>query len=142
MLLDTLHEDATAGSHPICLPNGDCGRKEEVEGEEKEGEEVEGEEGMEMGETCSEGEKPSNDAKLTTNGMKKSATKNSSVITDTFQGMLRNEVCIHVVASYYDIVCMYWYMMCGCQLYTVYMYKYDIVCTLYLLCTVNTVYCL
>ena len=97
MLLDTLHEDATAGSHPICLPNGDCGRKEEVEGEE----------GMEMGETCSEGEKPSNDAKLTSNGMKKSATKNSSVITDTFQGMLRNEVCIHVVASYYDIVCMY-----------------------------------
>ena len=134
MLLDTLHEDATAGSHPICLPNGDCGRKEEEEGEENKGEEVEGEEGMEMGETCSEGEKPSNDAKLTSNGTKKSATKNSSVITDTFQGMLRNEVCNS------RIVCMYWYMMCGCQLYTVYMYKYDIVCTLYLLCTVNTTY--
>ena len=101
MLLDTLHEDATAGSHPICLPNGDCGKKEEEEGEEKEGEEGEGEEGMEMGETCSEGEKPSNDAKLTSNGMKKSATKNSSVITDTFQGMLRNEVCnSHIVCMY------------------------------------------
>ena len=104
MLLDTLHEDATAGSQPVCLPNGDCGRKEEEgEGEEKEGEE--GEEGMEMGETCSEGEKPSNDAKLTSDEVKKSVTKNSSIITDTFQGMLRNEVC--TVTSYYDIVYMY-----------------------------------
>ena len=111
MLLDTLHEDATAGSQPVRLPNGDCGRKEE-EGEEKEGEEdegeekegEEGEEGMEMGETCSEGEKPSNDAKLTSNEVKKSVTKNSSIITDTFQGMLRNEVC---TVTSYDIVCMY-----------------------------------
>ena len=124
MLLDTLHEDATAGSHPICLPNGDCGRKkgegeegeeereekegEEEEREEKEKEEEEGEEGMEMGETCSEEGKPSNDAKVTSNEVKKSMTKNSSIITDTFQGMLRNEVC--TVMSHCDIVCMYWYM--------------------------------
>ena len=129
MLLDTLHEDATAGSHPICLPNGDCGRKEgegkgeeereekegeeeereekegeEEEREEKEREEEEGEEGMEMGETCSEEGKPSNDAKVTSNEVKKSTTKNSSIITDTFQGMLRNEVC--TVMSHCDIVCM------------------------------------
>lgn len=135
MLLDTLHEDATAGSHPICLPNGDCGRKEgegeegeeereekegeEEEREEKEGEEEEreekereeeeeGEEGMEMGETCSEEGKPSNDAKVTSNEVKKSMTKNSSIITDTFQGMLRNEVC--TVTSHCDIVCMYWFL--------------------------------
>ena len=135
MLLDTLHEDATAGSHPICLPNGDCGRKEgegeegeeereeregeeeereekegeeEEEREEKEREEEEGEEGMEMGETCSEEGKPSNDAKVTSNEVKKSMTKNSSIITDTFQGMLRNEVC--TVTSHCDIVCMYWFL--------------------------------
>ena len=134
MLLDTLHEDATAGSHPICLPNGDCGRKEgegeegeeereekegeeeereekegeEEEREEKEREEEEGEEGMEMGETCSEEGKPSNDAKVTSNEVKKSMTKNSSIITDTFQGMLRNEVC--TVTSHCDVVCMYWFL--------------------------------
>lgn len=98
MLLDTLHEEAVSRNHSMGLLNGDCGEKTERKDGEEQEEEEEGKRGemMETGEAYSEEDKPSCEAEPAGSDCcsgGKPAVNQSSIITDTFQGMLRNEVC-------------------------------------------------